>query len=248
MPQLSLSLAALVRSLHRRKGRLAEGAFLAEGRRLISELPASPASVRFLFAEQEAADNLPNGLEEVPLYIVPPRSSGLFATDNAQGIGAVVEIPESARFDHLSTNPGPLLYLDQMADPGNFGTILRTADWFAHRSILLSPGSVDPYNPKSVRATMGSIFRMELALDVAAEDLVRSGRPLIALDTGGTDRLGPESRLPQDAIYIIGGEAHGVSEELLQHARPLAIQQLGGGESLNAAVATGILLYTLSHG
>lgn len=248
MHQLSLSLAALVRSLHSRKGRVEEGSFLAEGRRLVAELPASPASVRFLFASEEAAGNLPDGLEEVPLYIIPSKSSRLFATDNAQGIGAVVEIPEAAGFDQAVTGTGPLLYLDRMADPGNFGTILRTADWFAHRSILLSPGCVDPYNPKSVRSTMGAIFRMELVLEVRTEELVGSGRPLVALDTGGKDQLGDKGTLPKDGIFVIGGEAHGVSEELLGHARSVSIERLGGGESLNAAVAAGILLYALGRG
>jgi TrmH family RNA methyltransferase len=245
--RLSQGRAKLVRSLHRGKGRRQEGAYLAEGLRLLDELAGSPARVRFLFGTAKHWEWLAGRFPGEEIGTIGDDDDALFATEHAQGVGAVVEMPEPADPRAMAAAPGPLVYLDALADPGNVGTILRTAEWFGLRRVLFGPGSVDPYNPKVVRSSMGAIFRMELAGDVGADALRDLDRPIFALDAGGTHVLG-RSPLPENAIYIVGGEAHGVSPEIMKIAELLTIRGRGEGESLNAAVAGSILFYELSRG
>jgi TrmH family RNA methyltransferase len=148
--------------------------------------------------------------------------------------------------EELATVTKPLLLLDSLADPGNVGTIIRTAEWFGLGGVLLGPGSVDLYNPKTVRATMGAIFRLPVLEEVHPQMVLQLGLPLIALDASAGEFLG-EVPLPRNGIYSVGSEAHGVSPELLRESRPIAIRGGGRVESLNAAIATAILCYELSR-
>jgi len=240
---ISTAQSRLVRSLHRRRERDAARLYLAEGLRLLEELAPAPRAVRFLFALEEKVDDLARRFPDTPIAVVRPREfEQLSATEAGQGCGAVVEMPEPPRFDQVLHAPGPILYLDRLADPGNLGTILRTADWFGLRTVLLSPGSVDLYNPKTVRAGMGAHVRLLVRSDITLEMLVELRRPLIALDADAGERLGAWP-IPSNAIIAVGSEAHGLAPELRERAKLLAIPQGGGGESLNAAVAAGIVLW-----
>ncbi len=244
--KLSHARASLVRSLQRRKGRQEEGAYLAEGERLLDELAGNPSGVRFLFGMPERLAWIRMRFPGFPLFCVDAGKAGtLFATDHAQGVGAVVEIPGPVAFRQLAATGEPLLYLDRLADPGNVGTILRTAEWFGIGGVLFGQGTVDCYNPKVVRSSMGAIFRLPIIEDVGVPELCASGLPLVALDGGGRESLG-SAQLPRHGIYIVGNEAHGVAPELLEHARPVAIAGNGRGESLNAAIAAAILLYEIA--
>jgi TrmH family RNA methyltransferase len=156
-------------------------------------------------------------------------------------------MPEPAVASAIAAAGAPLLFLDRLADPGNAGTILRTAEWFGAAGVLFGEGSVDPYNPKVVRATMGAIFRLPIALGVSIAELRSLDLPLYALDAGGEEPLGRHP-LPMHALYAVGSEAHGVDDELLPHARILRIGGGGAAESLNAAIAASILLYEIFRG
>lgn len=243
---LSLSRKSLIRSLHRKKGRVEEGAFLAEGERLLSELAKNPHGVRFLFGVRERAELLADQFPGIPCFTIDGDGAGLFATEQSQGVGAVVDIPPTATLDALAAGGAPIIYLDRIADPGNAGTIVRTAEWFGIDRVIFGEGTVDPYNPKGVRATMGALFHMQIVADVTPAALVALGLPIIALDAGGRENL-DEATLPRHAIYVVGSEAHGLSPEIRSAARLLAIAGRGTVESLNAAIAAGILLYQLSR-
>ena len=247
MPRLSLSRSTQVRSLHRKKGRSEERAFLAEGERLLEELAGVPERVRYLFGTRDRVDWLMGRFPDAEVYEIDGEGNRLFATENAQGVGGVVEMPEPATAADIAAVDAPVIFLDRLADPGNAGTILRTAEWFGAAGVLFGEGSVDPYNPKVVRATMGAIFRLPIALDVPIAALHPLEIPLHALDAGGEEQLGMHP-LPVHAIYAVGSEAHGVSAELRPHARLLRIAGGGGGESLNAAIAASILLYEIFRG
>jgi len=246
--QLSRSRKTLVRSLHRRKGRVEEGAYLAEGERLLGELAKSPRGLRFVFATEDYAGRLARMFPGVECCVVDGDGGDLFATENAQGVGAVVDIPLPTSLADLAAAGAPVIYLDGIADPGNAGTILRTAEWFGVAGVAFGTGSVDPYNPKVVRASMGAIFHAPIAADVSPADIAACaaglGVPVIALEAGGTELLG-EIVLPRRAIYVVGSEAHGISAEIRANARPVAIGGLGSVESLNAAIAAAILLYEI---
>jgi TrmH family RNA methyltransferase len=243
---LSHGRATLIRSLHRKKGRMAEGAFLAEGERLLSELPADGGNVRWFFAEPDKIAWIEERFPDAAICEIDRNERSLFATEHAQGVGAVVEMPATATIEELAATMQPLLLLDSLADPGNVGTIIRTAEWFGLGGLLLGVGSVDLYNPKCVRATMGAIFRLPVVEEVIPQMVLQLGLPLLALDAAAGEFVG-DLPLPRRAIYIIGSEAHGVSSELLGASRPIAIRGGGGGESLNAAIAAAILCYELSR-
>jgi TrmH family RNA methyltransferase len=222
-----------------------EGAYLAEGERLLREIPADFRGVRFLFGLSENVEWLADQFPELPVFVAG-RDGGLFATEHSQGVAAVVDIPVPPSLDELAASGEPLLMLDRIADPGNAGTIIRSADWFGLGGVLLGQESVDLYNPKTVRATMGAIFRMPAIEEVAIADLVALGRPLIALDAG-SDLYLESAELPSDGIYVIGGEAHGLSPNIIEASRMVSIRGAGQGESLNAAIAGSILCYELAR-
>lgn len=244
--RLSIARRSILRSLHRRKGRNEEGAYLAEGERLVAELAASGVRPRFLAARPDRVERLAALFPGSEVCEIEGGGADLFATEHAQGVAAVVDLPPPTPAGEALACL-PTLYLDRLADPGNVGTILRTADWFGVRHVLLSPETADPYNPKSVRATMGAIFRMRCSMDVSAAELAGLGAPVIALDAAGAELLG-RTELPREAVYVVGSEAHGVAPEILAFARSVAIAGSGSGESLNAAVAAGILLHELHRG
>ena len=143
---------------------------------------------------------------------------------------------------------GPVLLLAGINDPGNAGTLLRSAEAFGAAGALFGRGGVDPYSPKVVRAAMGSSFRLPIAMvdaDWLIEEANRGGRPIVAADMDGAE-VG-ELELPANAILAIGNERRGVREWLPRFDLAVRIPQPGAAESLNAAVAGSILLYELAR-
>ena len=148
----------------------------------------------------------------------------------------------------LAANHSPItLALDRLQDPGNMGTILRTADWYGVRRVVCSPDSVSCYNPKVVQATMGAIFRTRVDYVDLPQWLADCGMPVCGASLSGTP-LG-DMQLPQGpCVLLIGNESRGISPQAMATVtHPVLIPNLGGtAESLNAAVATGILIHHLS--
>jgi TrmH family RNA methyltransferase len=133
------------------------------------------------------------------------------------------------------------LYLDTIQDPGNFGTMIRIADWFGIRDVVCSPGCADLYNPKVVQATMASIGRVNIYRDEGSDWLGRQKTPVYAATLDGA----PLEQEPKthEGILVIGNESHGISAEILRYAaKKITISKKGSAESLNAAVAAGIIL------
>lgn len=243
---LSKARAKIIRALHRRKGRSDEGAFIAEGERLLSEISEKAERVRWFFATGDRIGWLEERFPDAEILLIDEEMAGLFATENTQGVGAVIDMLPQPAIAELADVGKPLLMLDGVADPGNVGTILRTAEWFGIGGVLLGTGSVDLYNPKVVRATMGAIFRLPVVDGVNVQSVQSLDLSLLALDASATEFLG-NTYLPQRAVYIIGSEAHGVTAELLAISRRVAIRGAGYVESLNAASAAAVLCYELSR-
>jgi TrmH family RNA methyltransferase len=142
--------------------------------------------------------------------------------------------------------PGITLLLDAIQDPGNLGTIIRTADWFGIKNMVCGDGCVDCYNPKVIQSTMGSIFRVNMIYRDLSTFLDQwPGIPVLAGSLEGS--LLKETKQEKQAFLVIGNESRGISEGILQRAT-VKVRIPGGGdtESLNASVATGILLYWLT--
>ena len=135
------------------------------------------------------------------------------------------------------------MLLDDVKDPGNLGTIIRTADWFGISQIICSPESVEMYNPKVVQASMGAIFRMNVmygALEGALLELIDAGFSTYGADMDGTNAL--EVKLPAKTALVMGSESHGLSEGIKSKVEALTIPKFGESESLNVAMAAGILM------
>ena len=227
--------------LTRRDRRAEEGAFVVEGRRAIADALAAGARPQLLLLrEGEPVPDLPDG---VPTRFVAPKVFDALSDVAApQGVLAVFPLPDPTP----PPSDAPLvLIVDRLRDPGNLGTLLRAATGAGVTTVYLGPETVDPFNPKVVRAGMGAHFRLPLRpLDDVALAGLRAGLPLRA----ATDAA---AALPYDAVdwqgpaaVIVGSEADGVGPEAAALATVrCAIPLAAGVESLNAAVAGAIVLF-----
>lgn len=212
--------------------------FLAEGEKSVSELIASGFNIHAIYATDEWLGYNPKHAGNSNVTIVSLaqlEQLSTLATPNK--VLAVVEIPHEIPPQAFT---GTALYLDGINDPGNMGTIIRTAQWFGINHIFCSPESVDAYNPKVVIATMGSIFHTQICY--APFTAVMQANPnctVYGADINGTNLYDAELKYP--ALIAIGSESHGILQPELQHAATmLKIPGYGKAESLNAGVAAGI--------
>ena len=241
------------RALGRRKGREEHGLAVAEGPRLLEELLASPARVRHVLWTREGAGDPRSaallarcrevGIEDEE--VEPAELAEVADTVSPQGLLAVVEIPRRGWEDLPA---GDLLVLDGVQDPGNLGTLLRTAEAMGVAGAVTLEGTVDPWNPKVVRASAGSVFRLPVVAasrEGVADRLRADGWRVWAADAGGEPL--PRGQAPPAVAgrlaLVLGNEGAGVSPELLAAAdRRVSVRLAGDVESLNVAVAAAILM------
>lgn len=217
-----------IRSLREKKFRDELGFFTVEGEKSVAEALASSFEVvRVLRAEDIGAA----AMERISQCATPSP------------VLAVVRMPKE---DMPAELPGGLaLALDSVRDPGNFGTILRIADWFGVSRVFASPDSVETFNPKTVQASMGSVFRVKVSrCDIAAlcTEFSSAGRRVYGTVLDGENIY--SAQLAADGLVVMGNESNGISAEVarLLDSR-LRIPSFGGGaESLNVAVATAVTL------
>lgn len=229
------------KALKDRKGRRESGCFLVEGRKMVEEALASAFDVETVLVQEGM--ELPDGLT-MPVYELPAHVlAAVCNTKTPQGIAAVVRMKEqSALGKHI-------VVLDGVQDPGNVGTIIRTADAAGLDGVLLSTQCADVFSPKVLRATMGSIFRMNLRTtdDLPGEltKLREKGYSILSSQLDGTPFYEREKVAERFAL-IIGNEGNGVSEQVQQTAtHQVRLPMRGGAESLNAAIAAAIMMYEL---
>lgn len=238
-----------IRKLQQKKYRQEFGCFLVEGEHLVHEL-------------QKAARHTPALLQSTLLvspayqhWISPfkteilseRRFAQLADTETPQGILAVVpffEVPEAFLAPGRTERA---LYLHEVQDPGNLGSILRTLAWFGGYRLLLSPGCVDPFNPKVVRASMGGIFHVPIERDVTAERVAQRFARVAVLDMAGADIH--TSSFAHHDCYCFGNEARGLPGDLpgTLHAASYTIAGAGLIESLNLAATVGIAVHELQR-
>lgn len=229
------------KALKDRKGRRESGCFLVEGRKMVEEALASAFDVEAVLVQEGVS--FPDGLT-MPVYELPAHVlAAVCDTKTPQGIAAVVRMKEqSALGKHI-------VVLDGVQDPGNVGTIIRTADAAGLDGVLLSNQCADVFSPKVLRATMGSIFRMNLRTtdDLPGEltKLREKGYSILSSQLDGTPFYEREKVAERFAL-IIGNEGNGVSEQVQQTAtHQVRLPMRGGAESLNAAIAAAIMMYEL---
>ena len=231
------------RSLKDRKGRKETGCFLVEGRKMVEEALRSDFPVEAVLADEGrlAELSLP---DNVPMYALPEHVlAAVCDTKTPQGVAAVVRMTGSAALGSR------LVALDGVQDPGNVGTIIRTADAAGLDGVLLSAQCADAFSPKVLRATMGSVFRMGIRVteDLPGEltRLKQEGFSVLSSQLDGTPFYEREP-VGERFCLVIGSEGNGVTPEVQQVAtHRVKLPMRGGAESLNAAVAAGIMMYEL---
>jgi TrmH family RNA methyltransferase len=244
---------AAARKLTRRAGRDAAGAFLAEGRQAVSEaLATTPDAVREVFATEAAAAAHRDLLAgtTVPVRLVTEKAAaGLSETVTPQGLVAVCDLPDVAAENLAVVPPRIVVALAGIADPGNAGTVLRTADACGAGAVVFGAGSVDPFGGKVVRAGAGSHFHLDVVRSAPLADLLpalqAAGAPVLVADGGGEAAL-PDvaDLLAGPVVWLFGNEARGVPPELATVANArVRIPMRGRAESLNLAAAAAICLY-----
>lgn len=232
-----------IKKLHQKKFREEYGYFLLEGEHLVQELQKAVAhDTRLRASEIYLTREYEDWRSPLPIHVVNSRHmTQLSETRAPQGIAAVVPLLTAP-----AQQPGErAIYLHEIQDPGNLGTILRTLAWFGQFRCLLSPNSVDVHNGKAVRASMGAIFHVPVELDVPLETLPgRFGR-IACLDLQGQPIAAPQFR--DFDCYIYGNEARGLPREALAgiHAASFTIVGTGAIESLNVATTVTICQYEL---
>ena len=235
-----------VRSLARRRARRREGRFVVEGTRLADEVVRAGIRPALVFYTETWAGTA-DGQRLLPS--LRPADEGDWLVDEAvlaacsdtvtpQGVLAVVPTV------HLPPRPGLILILDRLRDPGNLGTILRSAEAAGAGQALLAPGSVDAYNPKVVRGAMGAHFRLPLATVDWPEIAARVGGRAVWLADAAGQAAYDAVDWTVPAALIVGGEAAGAGEEAAALATGrVSIPMAGGTESLNAAMAATVILF-----
>jgi len=227
-----------------KKTRRQEGAFLCEGHKLVEEAIRWNAGVETLVVAEgvEPPAGLPEAvrLVEVPTDVLKSMST----VDTPQGMLAVCRTPDLTPPEGLT--PGRYLVLDGVQDPGNVGTVWRTADAFGADGLILLPGCAEPFSPKTVRSTMGACFRLpvwETGLEALTALLAGADLPLYATALR-EDTADLRSADLSRAAVVIGSEGRGVSQAVLDAcALTLKIPMRDRCESLNAAVAASVVLW-----
>jgi len=231
-----------VRNLGKSKEyRTNHGEFLCDGIKLFEEAVKSKASITSAFMTSKLDLVIP---KETELYMIDESIMDFISPlKNPQEIMFVCKIPETA---NVNLSSGTHILLDAVQDPGNVGTIIRSADAFGIESLLLAENCADPYNPKTIRASMGAIFRQKISY-ISLEELKESKARIIGTHCSDCKDI----RLVdlKDAIIVLGNEGQGISENLrLLCDEMVKIPLCADSESLNVAIAASIIMWEAQRG
>jgi len=226
-----------ITALRSKKYRTEHSQFIVEGKKSIIELLKSDFEHDKLYATKQHSDFINKSTASNVDTISEIELSKISSQKNPEGLLAVVHMPKPRHFTQENKR---YIALDKIRDPGNLGTIIRLADWFGIDEILCSTDCVELYNPKVVQASMGSIFHTK-TYTVALADLIKNATiPTIAATLGGNPIY--QTKALEAGILVIGNEANGISDDVLKRcSQQVTIPNRGKSESLNAAMACGIL-------
>lgn len=228
-----------IQSLHEKKARDAQGLFIAEGPKIVGELlQIIPRSIQKIYAVEAWAERHGHLKKLVQVVNEPELQKIAHSKTPNQVLAVVRQMPQREPLLKKEF----CLYLDAIQDPGNLGTIIRIADWFGVKYIVCTTGCADLYNPKVVQASMASIARVSVYYDDDFSWIKKQTTAIYAATLDGKQTFSKAHA----GILIIGNESKGIRPELLHSAtEKITISRRGEAESLNAAVATGILLSQL---
>lgn len=228
----------LVRLLHNKKYRQEYGLFLVEGEKSVLELLHSDWVIDYLFVTDYFFNKYSEIIGDVPYKIVNQEKIekiGTFKSNDSAIAIAKQKEKEDLKIDEIT------IVLDKIQDPGNLGTILRTADWYGIKNIIASQDSVDLYNPKVISASKGSFSRVNVYYTNLVEFLSNLDTVVIGSFLEGEDIY--QFDFPQKGILVLGNESSGISEEIEKVIdKKVSINKFGKAESLNVSIATAVIL------
>jgi RNA methyltransferase, TrmH family len=226
-------------SLKVKKYRKKYSVFIAEGRKVIQELAAAGLPLKELYLLDTAIGNWEVELFRQATVITDAEMKKISNLSQPGEALAVFSIP-AHEISQINTNDW-ILMLDDIQDPGNMGTIIRTADWFGIPTILCSDGCVDAYNPKVVQASMASIGRVAV-LETDIREYLRSHQNIAVYGAVLDEKSYLEQDFQNKGILLIGNEGHGIHPETAKYIQfPITIPRNGKAESLNAAIAAALI-------
>lgn len=235
-----------IQSLRLGKFRRQHQQFVAEGSTNVLDFQEGRLRAIHIYATTEWKNQFVKKLRAVSITEVSEKELAKISTlKSAPEVVAVFAIPK-LEFINWKENNGIILMLDDVRDPGNLGTIIRTADWFGIRNIICSQETVDAYNPKVVQASMGSLARVNIYYDDLEIALRSKPKTLTVYGAMLNGVSIKEVEKPENLVILIGSEAHGISAKLLKHLTQritIPASANNGAESLNAAIATAIICY-----
>ena len=234
----SKSQIKFIKSLSQKKYRLKHKMFVVEGKKIVFELLSSSLKLHHLFTTEDIFD-VPFDKKDL---VLPADLKKISQLSTPQIVVAVFKMPENEQIQ----KEGLIVALEEVQDPGNLGTIIRTCDWFGIKQIICSEGTVDCYNPKVVQATMGSIARVQINYIELESYLQKMAKNVPVFGTFLEGKNIYSEALPSEAIIVMGNEANGISNQVeAQIDHKLNIPRFGEiceTESLNVATATAIVL------
>jgi len=240
-------------SLLQKKFRLAENKFLVEGEKVVSEGLHSNFECEIIFITPKFSEEEKEYLKQIKSFntkieiLKSADFKRITDTLSPEGIAAVF-IRKANRPDFLSVNDSLVVYLEDITDPGNLGTIIRNCDWFGIKNLFLSKTTAEVFNPKVIRASMGSVFHVNIFEDISLDEITelkKGNYEFVCGDLTGENVY--EFKKKERTILFLANETHGPSNELLALSdRRLVIPGKGKAESLNVASASAIILSELT--
>lgn len=242
----SNSLYKHIKSLQDKKYRKKYGEYTVEGIKSVHDALNSNREVKTIVRAESYECNFRYSNNAEVIVFADTLFEKLCDTQSPQGIMAVIKMPDKKEF--IPDKSKAYIYCDGVNDPGNLGTIIRTADAAGFGGVLLSKGTVDLYSPKTVRASMGSFFNIDVITDFDVEFLKKcrdDGFKLYCGALGENTIDYKKAYMKKPSIIIVGNEANGVSKEVQKISQCVKIPILGKAESLNVSIAAAILMYEL---
>lgn len=237
---LSKSQISFIKSLHQKKYRKEHGLFIVEGIKSIKEFFQSSYQIHTIFYNSEHYNLLPKLPANINLFEVKNAELDKISTlQTPQGFLALVHIPKNRELALTALKNQFTLVLDGVQDPGNMGTIIRTADWFGFKNIICSADCVEVFNPKTVQATMGSLARVNIYEADLPALLAENTIPVFGALLDGESIY--KTQWGAEGLVILGNEGKGISAEVIKKInKPVTIPRIGEAESLNVAVSAAI--------
>ncbi|MGE8428094.1 MAG: TrmH family RNA methyltransferase [Sphingobacterium sp.] len=237
---LSKAQISLITSLQNKKYRKQHGLFIVEGIKSVMEFISSSYEVESIFYTGDANTKVGKISHNIKSYeLTETEFQKISALKSPQGILALIKVPLQQKIVPSNLKNKFSLVLDDVQDPGNLGTIIRTAEWFGIEHIICSIGTVDAYNPKVVQATMGSLARLQIHYTDLTDFIPATGLKVYGALLNGQSIY--QTVWANEGLIVMGNEGNGISDEIIALIdQAVTIPRIGQAESLNVAVATTI--------